>query len=61
MSHFASGVSSLILFLPNTEILNLLSLTNPSKGEDNVEVLVMIQMFMGYHIMNASVWKSWCL
>ncbi len=30
----------------NTEILNLLSLTNPSKGEDNVEVLVMIQMFM---------------
>ncbi len=30
----------------NTEILNLLSLTNPSKGKDNVEVLVMIQMFM---------------
>lgn len=30
----------------NTEILNILSLTNPSKGEDNFEVLVMIQMCM---------------
>lgn len=30
----------------NTEILYLLSVTNPSKGEDNFEVLVTIQMCM---------------
>lgn len=48
VSHFASGVSSLILFL--------LILTNPSKGKDNFEVLVMIQMCMAVsHIESISV------
>lgn len=45
VSHFASGVSSLILFLLILRFY-LLSVTNPSKGEDNFEVLVMIQMCM---------------